>query len=146
MGDKGFSPLTSPPFWKKVDQKLSLQESFLVLSFGVPLFHSKDLLRNSFAFYQKRQVLAIAFRDHFSLRLGHARVLTTHRVVIHFARAALLPCPLYDSCCPLQSNILVFKKILKKAQKGDPILPRQRTVVKHLGSWSLNAIASTCCF
>ena len=26
-----------------------------------------------------------------SLRLGHARVLTTHRVVIHYARAASLP-------------------------------------------------------
>ena len=30
-------------------------------------------------------------RGRVSLRLGHARVLTTHRVVIHYAHAASLP-------------------------------------------------------
>ena len=32
----------------------------------------------------------------FSLRLGHARVLTVHRTVIHFARAASLRHPLQE--------------------------------------------------
>ena len=34
---------------------------------------------------------SVSFADSVSLRLGHAHVLTTHRVIIHCARAASLP-------------------------------------------------------
>ena len=43
-------------------------------------------------------VIGVRFREEqFSLRLGHARVLTPHRGVIHYARAASLP-PLQGLC------------------------------------------------
>ena len=42
----------------------------------------------------------------FSLRLGHARVLTTHRVVIHYARAASLRRPLQ---CMVWNSVLLSR-------------------------------------
>ena len=42
--------------------------------------------------------VGVCFRDvEFSLRLGHTRVLTSHRDVIHYARVASLPLP-YKDC------------------------------------------------
>ena len=52
----------------------------------------------------------------FSLRLGHARVLTVHRTVIHYARAAPLrhplPKPLHSSLFTLHSSLFTLHSSL----------------------------------
>ena len=88
--------------------------SFLITFFFAPLVSKKKVAKELRLFRDGRTQFAptveqgehvdcerkfVRFRVvEFSLRLGHARVLTPHRGVIHYARAALLRRPLQLNC------------------------------------------------